>query len=65
MALNTLKTGTPFEDGDSVLKLLRGVSRPEIELGVGFHSDFCGELGWELDFRRYTVLKKSPAMAGC
>ena len=35
----TLKTGTPVEDGDSVLKLLRGISRPEIQLGVGINSE--------------------------
>ncbi len=30
--LNTLKTGTPIEDVDSILKLLRGVSHPEIQI---------------------------------
>ncbi len=33
----TLKTGIPVEEG--VLKLLRRVSRPEIQLGVAFHSE--------------------------
>ena len=33
----TLKTGIPIEEGDSILKLLRGVSRPEIQSGVGFN----------------------------
>ncbi len=28
---NTLKTGIPVEEGDSILKLLRRVSRPEME----------------------------------
>ncbi len=36
----TLKTGIPIEEGDSILKLLRRVSRPRIQLGVGIHSDF-------------------------
>ena len=36
---HTLKTGTPVEDGDSNFKLLREVSRPEIQLGVGTHSE--------------------------
>ena len=31
----TLKTGTAVEDEDPILKLLRGVSHPEIQLGVG------------------------------
>ncbi len=35
----TLKTGIPIEEGDSILKLLRRVSRPEIQLGVGIHSE--------------------------
>ena len=35
----TLKTGTPVEDGDPILKLLWGVSCPEIQLGVGIHSE--------------------------
>ncbi len=34
----TLKTGVPVEEGDSILKLLRRVSRPQIQLGV-VHSD--------------------------
>ncbi len=34
----TLKTGTPIEDVNPILKLLWGVSRPEIQLGVGIHS---------------------------
>ena len=37
--LYTLKTGTLIEDGDSVLKLLLGVSRPEIQLWVGIYQD--------------------------
>ncbi len=35
----TLKTGIPVEEGDSILKLLQRVSRPEIQLGVGIHSE--------------------------
>ena len=35
----TLKTGTPAGDGDSILKLLRGDSRPEIHLGVGIYGN--------------------------
>ncbi len=31
----TLKTGTLVEDGDPILKLLRGVSHPKVQLGVG------------------------------
>ena len=38
----TLKTGTPVEDGDPIFKLLQGVSRPEIQLGVGIHSKLDG-----------------------
>ncbi len=34
----THKTGTLVEDGDPILKFLWGVSRPEIQLGVGIHS---------------------------
>ena len=34
IACYTLKTGTPFEDGNSILKLLWGVSRTEIQLGA-------------------------------
>ena len=34
-----LKTGTTIEDGDPILKLLQGVSRPEIQLGMGIHSE--------------------------
>ena len=30
---HTLKTGIPIEEGDSILKLLRRVSRPEIQEG--------------------------------
>ncbi len=37
--LYTLKTGIPVEEGDSILKLLQRVSRPEIQLGVGIHSE--------------------------
>ncbi len=33
----TLKTGIPVEEADSILKLLRRVSRPEIQLGVVFY----------------------------
>ncbi len=35
----TLKTGTPGEEGNPILKLLRGVSRPEIQLEMGIHSE--------------------------
>ncbi len=35
----TLKTGIPVEEGDCILKLLRRLSRPEIQLGVAFHSE--------------------------
>ncbi len=35
----TLKTGIPVEEGESILKLLRRVSHPEIQLGVGIHSE--------------------------
>ncbi len=38
----TLKTGIPIdmiEERDSILKLLRRISRPEIQLGVAFLSD--------------------------
>ena len=31
--------GIPVEEGDSILKLLRRVFRPEIQLGVGFYSE--------------------------
>ncbi len=34
----TLKTGIPVEDADPMLKLLRGVYHPKIQLGVGIHS---------------------------
>ena len=37
-----LKTGIPIdmiEERDSILKLLRRISRPEIQLGVAFLSD--------------------------
>ena len=37
--LYILKTGIPFEEEDSILELLRGVSFPVIELGVGIHSE--------------------------
>ncbi len=33
-------TGTPVEDQDSILKLLRGVSHSEIKLGVGIYSEW-------------------------
>ena len=36
----TLKPGTRFEVGDSILKLLRGVSHPEIHVGVGIYLEF-------------------------
>ncbi len=36
---HTLKTGIPVEEGDCILKLLQRVSRPEIQLGVAFHSE--------------------------
>ena len=36
----TLKTGFPVEEGDSILKLLQRVSRPGIQLGVGFYSEY-------------------------
>ena len=35
----TLNTGTPVEDGVFILKLLRGVSRPEIQLGLAIYSE--------------------------
>ncbi len=35
----TLKTGIPVEEGDSILKLLQRVSRPDIQLWVGIHSE--------------------------
>ncbi len=38
----TLKTGTPVEDADSI----RGVSCPEIQLGVGIYSKFLGSGGY-------------------
>ena len=34
----TLKTGIPVEEGDCILKLLRRVSHPEIQLGVVYFS---------------------------
>ncbi len=37
--IHTLKTGIPVEEGDCILKLLRRVSCPEIQLGVAFHSE--------------------------
>ncbi len=37
---HTLKTGTPVDDGDSILRLLWGVSPPEIQLRVGIYSEF-------------------------
>ncbi len=40
----TLKTGTPVEDLEPILKSLRGVSRPEIQLGLGIHSVFRANL---------------------
>ncbi len=39
MVQYTLKTYIPVEEGDCILKLLRRVSRPEIQLGVAFHSE--------------------------
>ncbi len=44
---HTLKTGIPVEEGDSILMLMWRVSRPEIQLGVGIHS--------ELDFFFYQL----------
>ncbi len=38
-SIYTLKTGIPVEEGDCILKLLWRVSRPEIQLGVAFHSE--------------------------
>ncbi len=38
----TLKTGIPIEEGDSILKLLRRGSRPEIQLGLGIYSKLDG-----------------------
>ncbi len=35
----TLETGIAVEEGYSILKLLRRVSRPEIQLWVGIHSE--------------------------
>ena len=43
----TPKTGIPVEEGDSILMLLRRGSHPEIQLGVGIHS--------ELDFFYYQL----------
>ncbi len=43
IATHTLKTGIPVEEGDSILKLLRRVSRPEIQLGVVFYSELSLE----------------------
>ncbi len=43
---NTLKSGIPAEDGDSILKLLPRVSHPEIQLGVGIDSELPITL-WE------------------
>ena len=40
----TLKTGIPVEEGDSFLKLLRRVSRPERQLGVGFYGRYFSSL---------------------
>ncbi len=37
--LHTLKTDIPVEEGDCISKLLRRVSRPEIQLGVAFPSE--------------------------
>ena len=37
--IHTLKTGIPVKERDCILKLLRRVSRPEIQLGVAFHSE--------------------------
>ncbi len=39
MLTHTLKTGIPIEEGDSIFKFLRRVSRPEIQLGVVIHSE--------------------------
>ncbi len=36
---HTLETGIPVEEGDSFLKLLQRGSCPEIQLGVGIHSE--------------------------
>ena len=35
----THRTGISIEDGDPILKLLQGVSCPEIQLGVDVHSE--------------------------
>ena len=35
----TVKTGIPVEDVDPILKLLRGVPHPEIQLRVAIHSE--------------------------
>ena len=51
----TLKTGISVEDVDSILKLLRRVSCPEIQLRVAIHS--------ELDFI-YGDLGKYPGICG-
>ncbi len=40
--------------GDTILKLLWGVSRPEIQLGVGIHSEFV------LDKDVHDILIKKP-----
>ncbi len=47
------KTGFPVEDGDSILKVMRGVSRPEIELRVGM------AIGFPLVYKFPTPNKRS------
>ena len=42
---HTLKTSIPVEDVDPILKLLRGVSHPEMHLGVAIHSEKHPEQG--------------------
>ncbi len=39
VVVDTLKTGIPIEEGDSILQFLWRVSRPEIQLGVSFYSE--------------------------
>ncbi len=60
LAYYPLKTGIPVEEGDSILKLLRRVSRPEIQLGVVFY--FCMIYGPKsaLDFPVELVDGDSP-----
>ncbi len=47
LCMHTLKTGTPVEDKDPILKLLPGVSRPQIQLKA---PDHCVQL-FDCEFR--------------